>query len=193
MRNIIFSIATLACLAGCEQPQFDLSMFDRPAPAPELAQLERFAGSWSGTAEMVSPTAEDMNKMLPEGQEFPQYSKGSNTAKWVLGGKFLMLEGWHEMPNGEKDNFIEFMTWDPTIKKYRSWYFSDYGEFGEGKFKFSDDGKKLKMKMKGVDHEGQRTAGGGTIDFVSDDQMDWTWEEGNFWFKFKLKGSSMRQ
>ena len=191
MHRIGLSLLAVAMFAGCEQPKMTMDMFAQPEKAAELGKLERFVGNWSGTAEMVSPTAEEMNEMI-EGGTVPKYFKGGGDYKWVLDGRFLMSDGWHEMPNGNRANYISFMTWDSKAKKYRSWYFSDYGKFGDGTMKFTGDNT-IKSKASGVGAGGDRMSGEGTMTFDGDNRIDWTWAEGNLFYKMKIKGSSTKQ
>ncbi len=188
MRKVLFSLGALLACAGCEQPKMTMDMFAKPDKPTELARLDRFTGNWAGSAEMVSPTSAEMNEMIEDGS-VPQYSKGGGNYKWVLDGRFLMSEGWHEMPNGERANYVTYMTWDPASKKYRSWYFSDYGEFGEGTMKFEDDNT-VKSTAKGRGAGGESMQGKGKMTFVTDNKIEWTWEEGNLFHKMKIKGTT---
>jgi hypothetical protein len=165
-------------------------MFAVPEKPAELAQLERFIGTWTGTAEMVSPTAAEMNEMITDGT-MPESFNGGESYKWVLGGQFLMGEGWHEMPNGERANYIMFWTWDDKANKYRSWYFGSMGEWGEGSARFKGDDV-MHMKASGTGPQGSKQ-GKGEMTFVNDNQLDWKWQEGNLFFKMKMKGSSKKQ
>ena len=189
-----FGIATCAliCAAGCQPPKMTMDeLFAKPERSTELAKLDRFIGTWSGTAEMVSPTTAEMNEMISDGT-LPESFKGSGTYEWVLDGRFLKEEGWHEMPDGQRVNYLAYWTWDERKKKYRSWFFSDYGEFGDGSLRFTD-ADTLKMRFEGTDSKGGHKHGGGEMIFTSDNNMDWTWHEGNLFFQMKMKGSSTKK
>ena len=139
---------------------------------------------------MVSPTAAELNEMITDG-EVPESMQGGEQNKWVLDGQFLMGEGWYEMPNGERANYITFMTWDSKAKKYRSWHFGSMGDWGEGSARFKSDDI-MHMKAEGHGPQGHMY-GKGKMTFVTDDQLDWTWQEGNLFFQMKMKGSSQKQ
>lgn len=196
MRRSLLLIPLIAVL-GCAQQQTSMDMMtEKPKPAPELAKLDRLVGQWSGTAEMVYPSPEEMRKKMPPGEEMPTYFKGGGKWEWVLGGMFLKSEGWHEMPGGERAHYLEFLTWDPTIKKYHSWYFSDTGESGEGTVTFSDDGRIMYWKAKGIKPGGKKMQGHGTMTFIDDNTLEWNWTESEGLFgtnKMELKGTSRRQ
>ena len=192
MQRFGIAMCALICAAGCEAPKMSMEeMFATPDRPAELAKLDRFVGTWSGTAEMVSPTAAEMNEMITDGTIGDSFA-GGGTHKWVLDDRFLMSEGWYEMPNGERVNYVSFMTWDTRSKKFRSWHFSENGEFGSGSMKFEDDDHATSTaEMRNA--KGEKTSGKGELTFVGDNKMDWTWQEGNLFFKMKLKGSSTKQ
>ena len=59
MRKTLFSTVALAAfIAGCAQPTMRMDTVEKPMPAPELAKLGRMVGTWTGTAEMISPKPE---------------------------------------------------------------------------------------------------------------------------------------
>ncbi len=191
MHRIVLSARAVALLSGCQPPKMTMAeLFATPEVPAEMARLERFVGTWSGTAEMVSPTAAEMNEMIVDGT-VPESFNGGEQYKWVLDGQFLMGEGWHEMPNGERANYIMFWKWDDKAKKYRTWYFGSMGDWGKGSAKFKGDDT-MRMKAEGHGPQGH-THGKGTMTFVSDDQVDWKWQEGNLFFQMKMKGTSTKQ
>lgn len=192
-RRLIVSLCVLAVVGGCARPEWPMEM-KKPTPGAELKKLQRLVGNWTGTAEMVSPSPEEMKAMMPEGsEEMPSSYAGGGKYEWGLGGMFLKGEGWHEMGEGLKANYVEYWTWDPKAGKYRTWYFSDFGESGAGWAKFSD-ANTIEMKMAGLDAEGYEVSGGGTMTFVDDNLYNWTWsmksdKEG----KMEFKGTGKRQ
>lgn len=193
-RIVVVAICTLGFVVGCEQPRPPEDFFQKPSPAAELAKLERLLGSWAGTAEMVSPTPEEMKAMMPEGaEELPSEFAGESKMEWALGGMFLKGEGWHEMGTDKKVHYVEYWTWDPKAKKYHAWYFSDWGEFGEGWASFSKDGNSMDMEWTGFDARGAKSRGEGTIAFVDDDTHSWTWTEKGPMGKMKMKGTARRE
>ena len=191
MCRFIASLCGVVLLTGCQPPKMTMAeLFGKPEKSAELARLERLVGTWSGTAEMVSPTAAEMSEMITDG-DVPESFQGSEEYKWVLDGQFLMGEGWHEMPNGERANYIMFWTWDDKANKYRTWYFGSMGEWGKGSVRFKGDNI-MHVKAKGHGPHGDMR-GKGQMTFVTDDKMDWTWQEGNLFFQMKMKGSSHKQ
>ncbi len=191
MRRFVGSLCGVLLFTGCQPPKMTMAeLFGKPAPPVEMARLERFVGTWSSTAEMVSPTAAEMSEMIVDGT-VPESFNGGEQYKWVLDGQFLMGEGWHEMPNGERANYIMFWKWDDKAKKYRTWYFGSMGDWGKGSAKFKGDDT-MRMKAEGHGPKGHMR-GKGTMTFDSDDQVDWKWQEGNLFFQMKMKGTSTKQ
>lgn len=190
---VIVLVAAFA-LVGCAQPQRPMEPPQKPDAAPEMAKLERLIGTWSDTAEMVEPSPEEMKKQVPEGsEEVPSSFKGGWKSQWVLRGMFLRNEGWHEMGPDQRMNMVEYYTWDPKSKKYRVWFFSDWGEHGEGWMTIDPDGKTFRIKAKGADAQGASGRSEGTMTFVDDDTLEWTWAESGAHGKMKFKGTSKRQ
>ena len=100
MPRFVIAMCALIFAAGCQPPKMSMEeMMAKPERSAELAKLDRFLGTWSGTAEMVSPTVAEMNEMITDGP-MPESFKGGETYEWVLDGRFLKGEGWHEMPDG---------------------------------------------------------------------------------------------
>ena len=194
LRHLTLTVCTLTVLGGCAQPQWPMEPPKKPSPAPEMAELERLLGTWTGSAEFVSPSPEEMEKGMPEGsEEMPTSFAGGGKAQWTLGGMFLKSEGWHEMGEGQRANYVEYWTWDSKAQKYRTWSFSDWGESGQGWAKFYPDGKTMRFKGTGMDAQGTSTRGEGTLTFTDDNTYEWTYTEHGTWGKMELKGTSKRQ
>ncbi len=194
MRKSMVGLLFLGILAGgCGMMKSEAGdSFDKPKPAPELAKLAKFVGNWTGTAEMISPTAEEMKKMMPEGSKpIPSTLKSAEKWEWVDGGLTLRGEGWHERPGGEKENWAGVIVWDARSKTYRSWWRSDYGTIMEGRMSISDDGNMWKVSIKTL--VGEKSSGSGTLTFANDRMMEWDWTEKSSMGKFKLKGTSTKQ
>lgn len=157
----------------------------KPQPGPEMARLKCMLGTWTGTAEIISPA--------PEGGDEAQTAfKGQSTSEWALGGMYLKSEGWHEMGGGQKMHYVEYVTWDAEAGKYHGWYFSNWGEAGESWMTVSDDGKTWSYYGKSKDAEGNPTKGKGTVTFIDEDTMEWTWTEKGSEGEMHLKGTSKR-
>jgi hypothetical protein len=75
-----------------------------------LAVLDRYAGSWD---------TETTSQNLP-------FTKGTVTAKWILGGRFLQQEA--EATDGPTEfKYLSLMTYDPAKKVYCTWIFLSDG------------------------------------------------------------------
>jgi hypothetical protein len=166
----------------------------KPDPGPELARLGPMIGTWSGTAEMVSPSPEEVKKTMPEGSgRMGTAFKGGGKFEWALDGMFLKGEGWHEMGDGRRIRYVEYITWDPKAKKYRNWWFNDWGSHGQGGMAFDPDETTLRVKTETVNAQGAPTHRERTMTLVDDNTMEWTWSEDGPMGKIKLKGTSRRQ
>ncbi|MGB2984416.1 MAG: hypothetical protein WBE26_00920, partial [Phycisphaerae bacterium] len=188
------TLCALGLVGGCAQPQW-AEPPKKPTPGAELMKLSRLLGTWSGTAEIVSPSPEEMKAAMPEdAEEMPSSFAWAGKAEWTLGGMFLTSEGWHEMGEGERMNYVEYWTWDPKAKKYRTWYFSDWGESGQGWAWFdAADGDTMRFKATGIDAQGGTKRGKGMMTFTDDDTYEWTWSESGSDGKMKFEGTAKRQ
>jgi hypothetical protein len=192
-RHVLASLIVVCVLAGCSTHKKMMEPPQKPEPAPEMAKLKMFIGTWQGTAEMVEPSSEEMKAHMPEGEEMPESYKGGGTYSWALGGMALKAEGWHEMGEDQKANYVEYLTWDPKKGKYRTWYVGDWGDSGSGYAWFDDDGKTMYAKAQGVNHEGIKVRGEGSLTFVDSGTIEWTWTEWGKYGKMKIKGTSHRK
>lgn len=154
----------------------------RPEPPAEMKRLERMVGRWTGTATMTGA-----------GPDGDMTFNGGSTAEWAMGGMFLRTESWHDMGNGDRMNMIEYIAWDPGIGKYRTFWFSDWGEVGEGTMTLSADGRSATFDSDGFDIDGHNVKGRGTMKFTSNDVMEWTWKESGPHGDLSFKGTSRRQ
>lgn len=181
----------VSALGGCccLLPKGDA--FAKPTPGPEQARLQRFVGTWSGTAELVSPTAEEMNKHMPEGKKVSSTFKGGEKWDWLPGGMTLKGEGWHELPGGEKENWVGFLAWDARKRAYRGWFFNEAGAATEVRWKVSGDGNKWTASAESK--LGPRTHGSGTAHWIDDRTVEWNWNECTPMGRMKLKGTNKKQ
>jgi hypothetical protein len=149
-----------------------------PASA-EMAALEPMIGDWEGLAEFVEPSPEAMQKMMAEMNpdlegEMPTSFKGGNTTRWVLGGHSLRTESWHEEAPGVFIRYHEYITWRPAVGKYRTHYFADNGDFGEGWMTRDAAKGTFSFEAEGTSG-GQPSTGRGTLSFPDPDTIEWTW------------------
>lgn len=181
MKRLLCTAALLALVAGCGEPQNKMAHMSGPPqkakPAPEMKMLEPMVGAWTGKAEFVTPTREEMMKMMPAGSPpMPESFPSGGHAEWVFGGTYLKNSGWMDM-GGQRAEFVELMTWDPTVGKFRSWYFNDMGERGEGLMTMSPDGRNGTMRVTGVRGDGSAMLGEGTMKIDPNGNHEWTWSE----------------
>lgn len=86
---------------------------DEPGPAkdvPELKVLQNYVGTWD-----VKVAGDEV-------------ANGENTARWILGGRFLEQSGFIVFENGtNRVEVTTLYTYDTTKKAYRSWSFLSTG------------------------------------------------------------------
>jgi len=86
---------------------------DEPGPAkdvPELKVLQNYVGTWD-----VKVAGDEV-------------ANGENTARWILGGRFLEQSGFIVSENGtNRVEVTTLYTYDTTKKAYRSWSFLSTG------------------------------------------------------------------
>ena len=154
-----------------------------------MKQLERLVGTWNGTAEMVSPTREEMIEYMPEmADKMPEYFKGGSTWSLTFDGLVLKVEGWHEMTKDERANYVEFIKWDSKKERFLTFFFSDYGEHATGELKVDrNDPDLFHMKGTGVDAQGTKKRFKGTMRFVDNDTVFWEVTESSGFQKMKMK------
>ena len=83
------------------------------------------------------------------------------------------------------------MTWNPKVGKYRSWYFSDWGEYGEGWWTLK--GEDWHFKGTGCDAHGNKSKLEGSWKFTDDDTIEWEWAEKGPHGTMELTGKSTRK
>ena len=193
------SIVVIGCLmlsgvVGCERMQMNMhrrepmsmNEMKRPAPPVQLRQLDPFIGSWEGTAEMVMPPGS------PAATQPAQTFKGSSTTEWTMDGMAMKTSGWHEMPDGQRMNMIEYVTWDPRAEKFKSFYVSDWGETGTGWMWAEPNGQRFHWTGKGSDARGQTSSMSGTMTIIDKDSMEWNMVEEGPMGPMRLRGTSRR-
>ena len=172
------------------------AMMAKPERPAELNMLDKMAGTWEMTGEMVTPMPREMAARLEaESGEPPETMamKAQTTMSWCLDNMFMKSEGWHEMPDGERMRFNEFITWDARKGKFHSWWFSNWGETGEGWMSFAADGQSCTMQARGMTADGTKKSYKGTFTFVDDDTMTWTFTEHGPMGPMTMKGTSKRK
>ena len=158
----------------------------RPSPPVQLKQLEPFIGTWEGTAEMVP------DPKSPAATQPAQTFKGGGTSEWAMDGMAMKSTGWHEMGENQKQTFTEYVVWDSSAKKFRSYYVSDWGEHGEGWMWLDPDGRTFHWTAKGTDAHGHRSSMSGTSTLVDGNSMNWRFAGRGPRGKMEMKGTSKR-
>lgn len=193
VKRICTSAGLAMFVFGCSQQHAHMDMSgppQRPEPAPELKQLDRFVGTWTGDAEMIGPMAAEIKKAMGMPADEKLTYPGGGTWTWAMDGMFLKMDGWHSMGEGSKMNMIEYIMWDPKMRKFRSFYLSDWGEAGDGTMTPSADGNSFTTTARMVDAKGNTSSGSGTMRFIDNNTLEWTWKESS---GMEFRGTSKRQ
>lgn len=177
-RNLLLGLCAAVLVAGCETAQ-PVDPFSQPGVAPQMKQLEKFLGQWEGTAELISPTKEEMAKHAPEiAEELGDEMHGTMSFEMALDGRYLKGEGWYEMGSGaERVHYKEMWTWDAKHNKYRTFMFSNWGEHGMGWAWSNDGGATYMTKATMTDAHGNSRTGKGWMKLVDGDTIEWEWTE----------------
>ena len=163
----------------------------KPAPSPEMKRLELFVGTWTGTAEMVTPPKmprKDAGPATAPATTMPTTYNGGSTGEWALGGMALRTHGWYEMPNGQRVNYLEYWMWDPQAKKYRTLFMSEMGEYGQGWLTADEAFKNFTYTGKS-----NRSKVNGTMRMTDERTMEWNMTEKGPHGKMQMKGTSRKQ
>jgi len=197
MRRVLWILCGVGLLAGCSEshpPKMSMEdMNKKPAPAPEMSKLNRFVGNWTGTADLMKPTAEQMKKMMPAGSEPPQtHFSGAESYQWTLDGQFLKVDGWHERGKGQRETFSGVTGWDAKGKTYWNGFISDWGGHGHGTMTADADGRTFRFTGEGCDAQGRTMTEKGTVRFVDDNTMDWSFQGNGPMGQIEMKGTMKR-
>ena len=115
------------------KPPMKMGPPKKPSVPAEMKELEKFIGNSTWTGEMVSPTKEEVMKHMPPGsKEPPTTFAGGGKSEWAFGKLALKAEGWYDMGEGQKGNYIEDCMWDARAKKYHTWTIDDLGKTAAG-------------------------------------------------------------
>jgi hypothetical protein len=165
----------------------DMGDMQKPSPPVQMAQLDRLIGSWTGTAELVYPKPR-------EGSEDAESSPTAHKCERVMDGMYLREEGWYEMGPDAKVRYVEYVTWDADAGAFRIFFFNDWGEFSTATGRPSVDGNSFTFRGRGTDAGGKTVRESGTMSFVDDSTVQWTWSQHD-WLgatTFTVKGTSKR-
>ncbi len=178
----------MALLTGCQQPAHDMEAMQPPPRPAELDELNEWAGTWHGTG--------DMTMYGPQGEQ-KMTSSGRETVKWVCDNRVLMSEMEYQMGDMGTMSGYSMMTYDAKEKKFKSYWFDNFGTVGEGEmWKDATTGMWI-MKTEGTDPmTGSATRGKGTIKMPDANTMEWTYAEYDGWGlkkKMEFTGTSKKQ
>ncbi len=191
-RQTMYGAVLMACvmmgLSGCmpKMTMEDMKQM-RPERPAELDKLNAFVGTWqgSGTAKMI-------------GIDEPMELKGTSETTWEVNNWYLVEHAEYEMGEMGTMKGVGVWSWDSRAKKYRTWWFDDFGGTGTGTITYREACNCWCMSVRGNSPMGS-TRGKGCITFKDDETMEWTWQEWPAWdlfglFKFMdMSGTSKRQ
>lgn len=175
--------ACTVTLAGCSMPKMSVEEFKamQPTKPPELERLDAFAGKWKaeGTANFA---------MLDE----PLQTTGTSEAQWEGDGWYIVSHGTFTMDDMDEMQGMETWTYDTHSKKYRSTWVDTTGTVATGEGMYDEDTGVWTMRGASYGPHGKSTMTG-TVRFVDDDTMEWTWTESAGLMKvLEMSGTSRR-
>jgi hypothetical protein len=185
--------ARMRTAMGMNSPeQAQANLVQKPAPAEEMAMLQPLVGDWEESAEMITPDPQRWKQYIPGGRDVPETFRGHSTFKWDFDGMALRNEGWHEMLNLEKNQWVEYWTWDPKARKFRTSFLSNWGHNGTGWAEVDPDGKTFHMHGQTYNARGQRSKYNGMMRLQDDNSMSFDITEQGPRGKARYKGTSKR-
>ena len=148
---------------GCMQHKMDIETMkkmvsERPK---ELDHLEMYVGTWevTGTGTMM-------------GEEKPVTFKGTTTINWEAEKEVLFERSTFEMTDWPKMSSIGVWVYDAAEGHFKNYWFSNYGDIGEGESWYDKDAKTWHTKGKSTHAHSE-----GTTTFKDASTMEWTWVE----------------
>ncbi|MEE9295507.1 MAG: DUF1579 family protein [Phycisphaerae bacterium] len=165
----VMVLTAVAALSGCQPTEFDMAEMaakQKAIPA-EMKQLEVFLGKWTSTTE---------TKMF--GSDEVMKGSGTSEVKWELGGRYLVGHMTADMGEWGSMEGVDVWTWDPSIKKYRTWWFDDWGMTGSSTATYDPKTRTFRIKGRGRNTlDGSTTVNKGMVTIVDDNTMEWSWAE----------------
>ena len=167
-RNVLLLIAATAYLAvtGCA-PKVDLEMMKnaKPERPAELDRLVPFIGEW------VSEGVATLH-----GVDEPLKGTGTMSYTWEANDNIMIERGMYDMGEVGSMHSVSVWQYDTKTKKFRVWWFDDFGSVGKGTCTYCPKSKTWHMKAKSTGCMGD-TSSEGTMTFVTDNKLEWTWME----------------
>jgi hypothetical protein len=183
--SVLFLAVAVAGLIGCAPKMTREQLRDmKPQRPAELERLNVFVGNWKSTGECTMAGLDDTLR-----------GTGTSTFSWDLDNFALVEKGTHEMEELGAMQAMGVWTWDARKERYHMSWTDSWGGHGEGWSRVSDDGKWWKMTAKSHSPMGT-TTGKGTMEFIDNDTVKWTWTESVFLGMmkvFEMEGTMTRQ
>ena len=176
---VIAGVLATGCMEKMTLEEMKAEMPERPA---ELDKLNAFVGDWEyeGTATMA---------MLDQ----PLESSGSSETKWDDEKRYVVSKHVFDMEGLGQMKGMETWTYDSHSKKYRSTWVDTMGSTGTGESTLDEKTNTWHMKATSFGPHGKTTMKG-TVRFIDDDHMEWTWSEYMGWMKtMEMKGKAHRK
>jgi len=157
----------LSATLGCSMNKSEGDPMAKPARPAELDRLNDWVGTWknSGTMKMA-------------GSDETMTMNGTNTVQWDIGQRYISERMSATDNKGNKFEGVGLWTYDPKIKKYRIWWFDDYGgasagtaTYNEGTRTWTFKGKNRNMPM------GVTTTSVGKATWTDNRSMTWSHTE----------------
>ena len=159
----------------------------RPKRPAELDRLNMFVGKWDGTGDAKFMGLDETLK-----------TKGTSQTAWDCDGWYLVEHGEFEMGDMGRMHGLGVWTWDAKAKKYRMWWFDNWGATGTGTAEYDESTKTWSMNSKAAGPMGSM-AGRGVVKMVDDKTVEWTWTEWPGWDLFhafkvaEMKGTNKKK
>ncbi|HEY2881578.1 MAG TPA: SgcJ/EcaC family oxidoreductase [Pirellulales bacterium] len=90
---------------------------------------------------------------------------------WALEGKFLKQKYGVTAKDGQKFSVVTLITWDPSEKRIRSWFFDSRGGFGEGVW--SREGSTWTIHSQGIINDGREGTATNMWKYTDDKTAIW--------------------
>jgi len=184
-----FALVVLAMVtggsAGC-MPKMSIEQIKamQPVRPPQLDRLDMLLGKWETSGEVRMTVLDGVLS-----------TSGSNEATWAMDKRFLVDRADLNMGELGAMTGMSIWTWDPTVRKYRMWWFDSFGETSEATASYNETTRTWHMKARGQKY-GHATTGKGTLRQIDENTLEWTWKEYAGLGLIKLadmKGISRRQ
>ena len=162
----VITLCTATLGAGCmPKMSFEDIKQMQPPRAVELDRLEMLLGDWITEGEVSMAVMDEVMR-----------TTGTNHAVWSLDRRMVVDHADLDMGPLGKMTGMSIWSWDPSIKKYRMWWFDSFGETSEAIVTYNESTQTWHMKGKGQKY-GYKTSGRGTLRRIDDDTLEWTWKE----------------